>query len=55
MIILIEGIVMCFLLLIVCVIGIANGPVGLVVLYEKDVVDISINTTKEDELFDYVG
>ena len=39
MIILIEGIVMCFLLLITCVIGIANGPVGLVVLYEKDVQD----------------
>ncbi len=30
---------MCFLLLLVCVIGIANGPVGLVVLYEKDVQD----------------
>ena len=27
-----EGIVMSFILLIVCVIGIANGPVGLVVL-----------------------
>ena len=39
MILLIEGIVMCFLLLITCVIGIANGPVGLVVLYEKDVQD----------------
>ena len=39
MLILIEGIVMCFLLLITCVIGIANGPVGLVVLYEKDVQD----------------
>ena len=39
MILVIEGIVMCFLLLITCVIGIANGPVGLVVLYEKDVQD----------------
>jgi len=39
MIIILEGLVMCFLLLIVCVIGIANGPVGLVVLYEKDVQD----------------
>ena len=29
--ILFEGIVMCFVLLIICVIGIANGPVGLVV------------------------
>ena len=50
MIILIEGIVMCFLLLITCVIGIANGPVGLVVLYEKDVQDRVIElgyTTKE--------
>lgn len=37
MILLLEGIVMCFLLLIVCVIGIANGPVNLVVLYEDDV------------------
>ncbi len=39
MLILLEGLAMCFLLLIVCVIGIANGPVGLVVLYEKDVQD----------------
>ncbi len=37
--ILIEGLVMCFLLLIVCVVGIANSPVGLVVLYEQDVQD----------------
>ena len=50
MIILFEGIVMCFLLLIVCVVGIANGPVGLVVLYEKDVQERTIKlgyTTKE--------
>ncbi len=39
MLILIEGLVMCFLLLLVCVVGIANGPVGLVVLYEQDVHD----------------
>ncbi len=39
MIILLEGLVMCFLLLLVCVVGIANGAVGLVVLYEKDVQD----------------
>lgn len=37
MLLLIETAVMCFLLLLVCVVGIANGPVGLVVLYEKDV------------------
>ena len=34
---LVETIVMCFALLIVCVVGIANGPAGLVVLYEDDV------------------
>lgn len=32
-----EGMVICFILLIVCVIGIANGPVGLVVFYEDEV------------------
>jgi len=37
MILIVEGIVMCFVLLLVCVVGIANGPVGLVLLYEKDV------------------
>ncbi len=36
---LLEGLVMCFLLLLTCVVGIANGPVGLVVLYEQDVQD----------------
>lgn len=50
MLILIEGLVMCFLLLITCVIGIANGPVGLVVLYEEDVQERVVSlglTTKE--------
>lgn len=50
MLLLIEGIVMCFLLLIVCVVGIANGPVGLVVLYENDVQERVVElgyTTKE--------
>lgn len=37
MLILLEGILMCFILLMVCVIGIANGPVGMVTLYEEDV------------------
>ena len=49
--ILIEGIVMCFVLLIVCVVGIANGPVGLVVFYEPDVqkrvVELGYITEKE--------
>ncbi len=42
MLILIEGLVMCFLLLIFCVVGIANGPVGLVVMYEQDVQDRAV-------------
>ena len=37
--ILIEGLVACFLLLIPCVVGIANGPASLVCLYEKEVQD----------------
>lgn len=49
--ILIEGIVMCFVLLIVCVVGIANGPLGLVVFYEPDVqkrvVELGYITEKE--------
>jgi hypothetical protein len=39
MFVFIEGLAMCFLLLITCVIGIANGPAGLVVFYEKPVQD----------------
>lgn len=37
MLVIIEGLTMCFILLLICVVGIANGPVGLVLLYEKDV------------------
>ena len=51
MLIVVEGIVMCFVLLIVCVVGIANGPVGLVLLYEKDVqervVELGLTTKKK--------
>ncbi len=43
MLILIEGLVMCFLLLLTCVVGIANGPVGMVVMYEKDVQDRAVD------------
>lgn len=49
--VLIEGIAMCFVLLIICVIGIANGPVGLVVFYEQEVKDRVVElglTTKEN-------
>ena len=35
--ILFEGIVLSFIVLVACVVGIANGPVGLVVLYEREV------------------
>ena len=36
-IVILEGIVACFIPLIACVVGIANGPAGLVCLYEKEV------------------
>ena len=35
--IIIEGIVVCFIVLLGCEIGIANGPQGMLFLYEKDV------------------
>lgn len=37
MLVLLEGLCMCFWLLLICVVGIADGPVGLVVFYEPDV------------------
>ena len=37
MLILLEGILMCLILLLVCVFGIANGPVGIVTLYGENV------------------
>ena len=37
MIIILEGLVMCLVLLLICIVGMANGCVGLVVFYEKDV------------------
>ncbi len=49
MLLILEGLTMCFLLLLTCVVGIANGPVGLVVLYEQDVQDRAVElglTTK---------
>ncbi len=45
-----EGLLLSFWLLLICVVGIANGPVGLVTFYEKDVQDRVIElglTTKE--------
>ena len=39
MLIILEGLILCFWLLLICVVGIANGPVGLVVFYEQNVKD----------------
>ena len=50
MIILFEGLVMCFILLLICVVGIAHSPVGLVTFFEQDVKDRVVEmklTTKE--------
>ena len=51
MLLIIEGFAMCFIILLVCVIGIApEGPVGLVTFYEKEVQDRVVEmglTTKE--------
>ena len=50
MLILIESLAMCFILLLICVVGIANGPVGSVYFYEPEmqerVVELGL-TTKE--------
>ena len=46
-----EGIILSFWLLLICVVGIANGPVGLVCFYEKDVqervVELGLTTTEK--------
>lgn len=39
MLVIFEGLILSFWLLLICVIGIANGPEGLVVFYEQDVKD----------------
>lgn len=51
MLLFIEGIVMCFILLLFCVIGISNGPERFTVFYEKDVQVRAIElgyTTRKD-------
>lgn len=52
MLIIIEGIVLCFILLIFCVIGIANGPEKFNVFYEKDVQEkaIELGYTNKKEI-----
>ena len=37
MLIFLEGLAMCFILLLICVVGIADGPVGSVYFYEPEV------------------
>ena len=49
MLILIEGIVMCFILLIFCVIGIANGPEKFTVFYEKNVQTLVCHYRSNDD------
>ena len=39
MLVFLEGLAMCFWLLLICVVGIADGPAGLVVFYEQEVKD----------------
>ena len=52
MLILLEGIALCFILLIFCVIGIANGPEKFTVFYEKDVQEkaIELGYTTEKQI-----
>ena len=50
--VIIEGIVGCFIVLIACVIGISNGAVGLVCLYEKEVQErvVELGLTTESKI-----
>lgn len=52
MLVILEGLVMSFWLLLICVIGIADGPVGLVVFYEKEVKDrvVKLGLTTEEKI-----
>ena len=51
MLIILEGIALCFVLLFVCSVGIANGPVNMVFFYEKNVqrrvVELGLITEKK--------
>lgn len=53
MLILIEGIVVCFILLLVCVVGLKDGPERYAVFYEEDVkkrvVELGYTTEKEQK------
>jgi len=51
MLLFVEGLAMCFFLLLVCVVGIANGPVGCVYFFEKEVqekaIELGLTTRKK--------
>ncbi len=51
MLVVFEGLILSFWLLLICVIGIANGPEGMVFFYEKDVndrvVELGLTTTEK--------
>ena len=56
MLLIIEGLAMCFILLMICVVGIANGPVGCVYFYEPEVQERVVElglTSKEKIKKDY--
>ena len=52
MLIIIEGIVVCFILLLVCVVGLKDGPEKFAVFYEEDVKErvVELGYTTEKEL-----
>ncbi len=52
MLIILEGLILCFWLLLICVIGIANGPARLVVFYEQNVKDrvVELGLTTVDRI-----
>ena len=53
MLVILEGLVLSFWLLLVCVVGIAkDGPVGLVVFYEQEVKDrvVELGLTTKDKI-----
>ena len=56
MLLIIEVLAMCFILLMICVVGIANGPVGCVYFYEPEVQERVVElglTSKEKIKKDY--
>ena len=52
MTVILEAVVMCFVLLIICVVGMANGPEGMVFFYEKEVQErvIELELTTEEKI-----